>query len=77
MMTNCPICGLALKKDIRNRIVNFKGHSFTVEKQPGLFCDDCNEAFYSHDDLKKTALEVADFKRSVEGLLVSKELKKI
>lgn len=77
MMTNCPMCGLLLKKDIRKRIVTFKSHSFTVEKQPGMFCDSCNEAFYSHDDLKKTALEVADFKRSVEGLLVSKELKKI
>lgn len=76
-MTNCPICGFNLIKDTRDRTLSYKGHILTITKQPGLFCDKCNEAFYSHDDLKKTALEVADFKRNTDGLLVSKELKKI
>ena len=76
-MKECPICGNnKITRDIRNVVFEYKGQKITI-KQPGLYCDECGEAFYDSNDIKATKKELADFKRKVDNLLTSQEIKRI
>lgn len=76
-MKECPICGNnKITRDIRNVVFEYKGQKTTI-KQPGLYCDECGEAFYDSNDIKATKKELADFKRKVDNLLTSQEIKRI
>ena len=76
-MKECPICGNdKITRDIRNAVFEYKGQKITI-KQPGLYCDECGEAFYDSNDIKATKKELADFKRKVDNLLTSQEIKRI
>ena len=76
-MKECPICGNnKITRDIRNVVFEYKGQKITI-KQPGLYCDECGEAFYDRNDIKATKKELADFKRKVDNLLTSQEIKRI
>ena len=76
-MKECPICGNnKITRDIRNVVFEYKGQKITI-KQPGLYCDECGEAFYDSNDIKATKKELADFKRKVDNLLTSQEINRI
>ena len=76
-MNKCPIYGNdKITRDIRNVVFEYKGQKITI-KQPGLYCDECGEAFYDSNDIKATKKELADFKRKVDNLLTSQEIKRI
>lgn len=76
-MKECPICGNdKLTRDIRNVVFEYKGQKITI-KQPGLYCDECGEAFYDSKDIKATKKELADFRRRVDNLLTGEEIRRI
>jgi HTH-type transcriptional regulator/antitoxin MqsA len=75
-MKNCPICGKKLEYKITPTVYEYKDKSITID-QPGYYCDDCEESYLSSKDLKATKKEIADFKRKVDNLLTTDELKTI
>jgi HTH-type transcriptional regulator/antitoxin MqsA len=75
-MKNCPICGKKLEYKITPTVYEYKDKSITID-QPGYYCDDCEESYLSSKDLKATKKEIADFKRKVDHLLTTDELKTI
>ncbi|MFP4487295.1 MAG: type II toxin-antitoxin system MqsA family antitoxin [Campylobacterales bacterium] len=75
-MKNCPICSKRLKHKTSPTVYNYKNESITIN-QPGCYCDNCDEEYLSPSDLKSTKKEIADFKRRVDHLLTTDELKSI
>lgn len=76
-MKQCALCGsIDTVYETRKREIGYKSHSFAI-LQKALYCNHCGEAFLSPEDTKTTEREIADFKRSVEHLLTSNEIKQI
>jgi HTH-type transcriptional regulator/antitoxin MqsA len=76
-MKECPICGSnKIMRDIRNVTFEYKGQKVVI-KQPGFYCDECGEAFYNSKDIKATKKDLTDFKRKVDNLLTTQEIKRI
>lgn len=66
-MQTCPMCGNNTTHETRSRTIAYKEHTTTIN-QPAAYCDECNEAFLSHDDSRVTEKAIADFKCEVEYL---------
>lgn len=75
-MTNCPICNGKIEYTSKMVTYKYKDHSEQIN-QSGEYCLECGESFLSPKDLKATKKEIADFKREVEHLLKSDDLKRI
>ncbi|TGN99927.1 hypothetical protein PN36_31640 [Candidatus Thiomargarita nelsonii] len=76
-MKKCPFCkdGFLERKTI-NEIYTYQGHTLTV-KQPGEWCNICEEGILNGADLKATERQKNDFQSQVEGLLTSSDIRKI
>ena len=62
-----------MKKDI---VYTYKNEKITMS-QPAEYCLECGESFLSPDDIKATKKDIVDFKRTVDHLLKTEEIKKI
>jgi HTH-type transcriptional regulator/antitoxin MqsA len=75
-MKSCPICDGVLKRE--DRIVNYSYKDHTREiLQSGDYCTACGEGFLSPKDLKLSQKVIADFKREVDHLLTTDEVRAI
>ncbi len=75
-MKNCPLCDGLLKRE--NKVVEYTYKDHTVKlTQSGDYCVECGEGFLSPQDLKSTQKEMADFKREVDHLLTTSEIRAI
>ena len=75
-MNSCALCGGHTRHEPRKRMIGYRGHNITID-QPAYYCDSCGEAFLTHNDSKTTEKEITDFKRSVDHLLTSEQIKQI
>ena len=75
-MKNCPICHGKLEHKKEDTVYEYKGKSVTIF-QPAEYCLSCGESFLSADDIKATKKDIVDFKRSVDHLLKTEEIKSI
>jgi HTH-type transcriptional regulator/antitoxin MqsA len=62
-----------MKKDT---IYKYKEKKVTIS-QPAEYCLKCGESFLSPSDIKATKREIVDFKRTVDHLLKTEEIKEI
>ncbi len=60
----------------KNTIYTYKEEKITIS-QPGEYCLKCGESFLSSSDIKATKRDIVDFKRSVDHLLKTEEIKNI
>ena len=75
-MKKCPICNGTLKREDKSVVYNYKDHSREIT-QSGDYCTECKEGFLSPNDLKASQKAIADFKREVDHLLTTDEIKAI
>lgn len=75
-MKNCPICHGKLEQKTEDIVYEYKDKSVTIS-QPAEYCLSCEESFLSADDIKATKRDIVDFKRSVDHLLKTEEIKAI
>lgn len=76
LMINCPICKGTLKNTTKTIVYKYKNHTKNI-KQKGEYCTSCGESFLSPKDLKSTQKDIVNFKREVDHLLTTQELKRI
>jgi HTH-type transcriptional regulator/antitoxin MqsA len=75
-MKTCPVCDGSLKRE--DNFITYKYKNYTKEiMQSGEYCTKCGEAFLSSKDLKASQKEIADFKRGIDHLLTTDEIKAI
>jgi HTH-type transcriptional regulator/antitoxin MqsA len=75
-MTHCPICSGPIEFTTKKVTYTYKEHTKEIE-QSGDYCLNCKESFLSAKDLKSTQKDIANFKREVDNLLTTEELKRI
>jgi len=76
-MKKCPFCkDSVLERKTINETYTYKGHSLEV-KQPGEWCNVCDEGILNGADLKATERELNDFQSKIDGLLTSSEIRNI
>ncbi|MCV6637232.1 type II toxin-antitoxin system MqsA family antitoxin [Candidatus Albibeggiatoa sp. nov. NOAA] len=76
-MKKCPFCedGYMQHKTI-TETYTYKGHSLEIQ-QSGEFCDHCEEGVLNYNDIKTTEKQIRDFQSEIDGLLTSKDVKRI
>ena len=75
-MKTCPICNGTIAQQNKEVNYTYKEHNVTVvEKTPT--CRQCGESFLSPKELKSNQLQLTNFKRTVDNLLTTNELKRI
>jgi HTH-type transcriptional regulator / antitoxin MqsA len=73
----CHACNKgALHHKTKSQLFTYKGKFITL-KQPGLWCDSCEEGILSGEDIAKTENAFDEFKSKVDGLLTPKEIRRI
>ncbi|MCW5589695.1 MAG: type II toxin-antitoxin system MqsA family antitoxin [Legionellales bacterium] len=73
----CHACQMGnLHQRSKSQTYTYKGKSITL-KQPGLWCDYCDEGILSGDDLEKTEKTFDAFKAEVDGILTPTEIRRI
>ena len=75
-MKNCPVCNGKLEHLKKDVIYEYKKEKTTIS-QPADYCTSCKESFLSADDIKATKKDIVDFRRSVDHLLKTDEIKAI
>ena len=75
-MKNCPVCNGKLEYMKKDIVYMYKGEEIMIS-QPCEYCLQCDESFLSPLDIKATKRDIVDFKRSVDHLLRTEEIKKI
>jgi len=75
-MKSCPICGGVLEREDRVIVYSYKDHTKEL-RQSGDYCIKCKEGFLSPEDLKISQKSLADFKREVDHLLTTDEVRAI
>ena len=75
-MNTCPICDGVLKREDKVVTYSYKDHTREI-LQSGDYCTECNEGFLSSKDLKLSQKVIADFKREVDHLLTTDEVRTI
>ena len=74
----CPICEKGKLKEIKkNLMFSYKGRSQKFEKQNVLKCDVCGYEVLPKEVNKKIVKDLTDFRRKINGLLLSDQLKSI
>jgi HTH-type transcriptional regulator / antitoxin MqsA len=75
---NCPICGRgALKKEVVEEKLAYKGETITIPDYVVYKCDVCNETIVDKGTLKTSAKLLKNFKCKVDGLLAGDEIREI
>jgi len=77
-MTNkCPICkGKKMERKVLLQTFTYKGKRFKYE-QPGLYCNDCDEAILDIADMDAVGPILFDFRAKVDGYLPTGEIRRI
>lgn len=75
-MKNCPICNGSIEYTTKVISYKYKDHTKDIS-QSGEYCTNCEESFLSPKDLKNTQKNIVNFKREVDHLLTTEEIKKI
>lgn len=75
-MKSCPICDGTLKREDKSVFYSYKDHSKEI-LQSGDYCTECKEGFLSSKDLKVSQKAIADFKREIDHLLTTDEVRAI
>jgi len=75
-MKTCPICEGKLIREERTTHYTYKDKTQEI-LQSGDYCVECGEGFLSPKDLKDSQKQIADFKRSVDHLLTTDEVRAI
>jgi len=74
----CPICGKgSLKKEIIQEEFKYKGRSQIIPDYCIYKCNNCNEEIVDKESLKRSGKILKNFKREVDSLLTSEDIKKI
>ena len=75
-MNTCPICSGTIEQQNKEVKYTYKEHNLNViENTPT--CTRCGESFLSPKELKNNQLQLTNFKRTVDKLLTTNELKRI
>ena len=78
MKNTCPVCGSENVKTISViEPFEYKGQKIEINDYNILHCDDCEEEIVPSEIMKAAEKTLRDFKRKVDGLLTSVEIKKI
>jgi len=73
----CHACSKGiLSQKTKPQVFTYKGRSIKL-KQPGLWCDSCDEGILSGEDIAKTEKAFDEFKSEVDGLLRPEEIRRI
>jgi HTH-type transcriptional regulator / antitoxin MqsA len=73
----CHACNKGtLHHKIKSQVFTYKGKSITL-KQPGLWCDSCEEGILNGEDIAKTEKAFEEFKAKVDGLLSPEQIRHI
>ena len=75
-MNTCPICDSVLKREDKVVTYTYKDHTREIV-QSGEYCTECDEGFLSSKDLKLSQKAIADFKREVDHLLTTDEVRAV
>lgn len=75
-MKTCPICDGNIKREERSISYKYKEHARDI-LQVADYCTECNEAFLSPKDLKNSQKAISNFKREIDSLLTTDEVKAI
>jgi HTH-type transcriptional regulator/antitoxin MqsA len=70
----CPECGGSLRRATRAIDYTYKGETITV-KQPGWWCEACDEAVLEPADIAETEPALKALKAKVDGLLTPEEVR--
>lgn len=74
----CPMCGeSSLEKREQEEVFTYKGYKKSIPNYPVLVCDACGEELVDASDSKKFEKVRTDFRRKVDGLLTSDEIKSL
>jgi HTH-type transcriptional regulator/antitoxin MqsA len=74
----CQICGGGpLTKEVLNETFEYKGCSTTIPEYVVYTCSHCGESIVDKATLKKSGHLLKDFRREVDGLLSSGEIRRI
>jgi len=72
----CPICGIGkIGEKVLRKTFEYKHKSYTIPDYQTFMCDTCGESFTSNEASKRIEKELTDFRRSVDGLLTSHQIK--
>ncbi len=76
-MKTCPLCEskLTYKEHIKKEFI-YKKHKKDIFDS-GLYCEECNELFMNPNDLDKNDEVIKEFKKEVDHLLSTIQVKKI
>ena len=75
-MKTCPICNGSIENQSKKIDYSYKGHQINLVEDAST-CTRCGESFLSPKELKKNQLQLTNFKRTVDKLLTTDELKRI
>ena len=75
-MKNCSICNGKLIRETRTTSYTYKDKTQEIQQSAG-YCTVCGEGFLSAKDLKASQKQIGDFKRSIDHLLTTDEVKAI
>ena len=75
-MKQCPICNGKVEEQTKEVEYSYKGHKTNITEK-GLYCTECGEVFLSPKELKESLLQLTNFKRSVDNLLTTNDIKRI
>jgi len=74
----CPICQTGcLETTVKNKTFEYKGKSITIPNYKIYYCSVCEDGIVDNKTLKETEKILTDFRRKVDGLLTSDEIKAI
>lgn len=75
--SHCPFCEEGVLKDeVRDQEYTYQKHILLI-KQPGIFCNSCDEAILEPDHLKATRVDLQAFRARIDGLLGPLEIRRI
>jgi len=75
-MTTCPICNGTIVQQSKEVAYNYKSHNIKVIENTSS-CKRCGESFLSPKELKINQLQLTNFKRTIDNLLTTNEVKRI
>ena len=75
-MKTCTLCGGELIREERTTLYTYKDESKEIP-QWADYCVVCGEGFLSSKDLKASQKAIADFKREVDHLLTTDEIRAV
>lgn len=73
---SCPSCGEAMRREIREDVVEYKGHRKAFEVS-GWWCTSCDEAIFEGPELEAAERAFVELRAEVEAVLLPEEIAEI